>query len=75
MTAHEIIYTALVWGEESLTQMIVGCSPKDPYRAECEGKLRQLQAYRKRRFGKEKNLLEGSKLVDVFDTYMKQKDS
>jgi acyl-CoA hydrolase len=49
MTAAEIIYAALVWGEEGMEQMISGCAEGE-YRDEVSAQLKQLRAYRKRRF-------------------------
>lgn len=34
MTAAEIIYAALVWGEEGMLSMIGGLDDSDPYKAE-----------------------------------------
>lgn len=65
MTAAEIIYTALVWGEESMAQMISGCAEDDPYRADVSDQLKQLRAYRKRRFPPPPDPFKGAKLMSL----------
>jgi hypothetical protein len=65
MTAAEIIYTALVWADEGLTEMINGLDDGEPHRVECINVRKQLHAYRRRRFGPGKNPFEGCKLVSL----------
>lgn len=65
MTAGEIIHAALVWGEEGMEQMVNGCDHDDPYRAEVLDQLKQLRAYRKKRFGVRPEPTDGAKLVNV----------
>jgi hypothetical protein len=65
MTAAEIVYTALVWGEESMVQMVAGCHESDPYRTEVAEQLKQLRAYRKRRFGTPPDPFEGAKPMSL----------
>lgn len=65
LTAAEIIFTALVWGDESMSQMIEGLHDGDPYKAEVKSELKQLRAYRQRRFGKDRNPFEGCKTVTL----------
>lgn len=65
LTAAEIIYTALVWADESMDQMISGCAEQDPYRAEVISLRKQLRAYRNRRFGKPKDPFEGAKALTL----------
>lgn len=67
MTAGEIVYAALVWADEGMEQMIFGCQDDDPYRAEVKDQLKQLRAYRKKRFGEMKEPTEGAKLVNVLE--------
>lgn len=65
MTAAEIIYAALVWGEEGMLSMIGGLDDSDPYKAEVSDQWKQLRAYRRRRFGKERSPFEGCKTVTL----------
>jgi hypothetical protein len=51
LTAAELMKIAITWAEESMVQMISGCEKDDPYRADVADQLKQLRAYRKRRFG------------------------
>lgn len=67
MTAGEIVYAALVWGEEGMAQMVHACHADDPYRAEVLEQLKQLRAYRKKRFGEMREPTEGARLVNVLD--------
>lgn len=63
----QIIYTALVWAEESMAQMVDGCGPDDEYGKKTADKLKQLRAYRHKRFGKHKDPFKDAKLVDIYD--------
>lgn len=65
MTSVEIIYTALIWAEESMALMIDGCHDDDPYRAEVMGQLKQMRAYKRRRFGKPDDPFKDAKLVSL----------
>ena len=66
LSAAEIVYAAITWAEESMLQMIAGCDESDPYRAEVRDQLKQMRAYRDRRFGKPRNNpFEGARLVDM----------
>ena len=65
LSASELVYIAIIWAEESMLQMIGGCDPEDPYRAEVKDQLTQLRAYRNRRFGKPENIFEGAELVTM----------
>lgn len=65
MIAAEIIYAALVWGEEGMLSMIGGLNDSDPYKAHVTNQWKQLRAYRRRRFGKENNPFEGCKTVTL----------
>lgn len=65
LSATDLVRISIIWAEESMRQMIYGCSDDDPYRAEVKDQLRQLLAYRNRRFGKPKDPLAGAKLVNV----------
>jgi hypothetical protein len=65
MTSVEIIYTAIIWAEESMIQMINGCEDGDPYRAEVSNQLKQMRAYRKRRFGKPDCPFKDAKLLSL----------
>jgi hypothetical protein len=67
MTAAEIIHAALIWGEEGMQQMIHACHADDPYRAEVKDQLKQLRAYRKKRFGEQIEPTEGARLVNVLE--------
>lgn len=67
MTASEIVHTALVWGEEGMVQMVRACHADDPYRAEVKDQLKQLRAYRRKRFGERKEPTEGARLVNVLE--------
>lgn len=65
LTAVEIMQIAITWAEESMVQMINGCEENDPYRAEVADQLKQMRAYRKRRFGKPQDPFEGAKLLSL----------
>jgi hypothetical protein len=65
LTAVQIIHIAITWAEESMLQMINGCPEGDPYRAEVLDQLRQMRAYKKRRFGKPNDPFEGARLVGL----------
>lgn len=65
MTAAEVIYTALVWAEESMAQMVHGCGPDSEHGRHIADEIKQLRAYRVRRFGKERSPFEGSKLMSL----------
>jgi len=65
MTAAEIMLVAITWAEESMVQMIGGMPVDDPYRDEVRSQLKQMRAYRKRRFGKPHNPFEGAKLLGI----------
>lgn len=65
MTAVEIIQIAITWADESMVQMISGLSSDDPHRAEVKDQLKQMRAYRKRRFGNPKDPFEGAKLLGL----------
>lgn len=67
MSAAEIIYAALVWGEEGMLQMIGGLDKSDPYKAEVTSQYNQLRAYRRRRFGKEKDPFKGCKTITIME--------
>lgn len=67
MTAGEIVHTALIWGEESMEQMIAGTDKDDPYHAQVKSELKQLRAYRKRRFGERPDPTAGCKLVSALE--------
>ena len=66
LSAAEIIYKALVWAEESMEQMVDG----DPgeYGKQVADELRQLRAYRKKRFGERPDPLVGAKKFEAFST-------
>lgn len=66
LSASQIIYKALVWAEEGMEQMV----DADPhgYGIIVSDELKQLRAYRYRRFGKPKDPLEGAKKVSAWDT-------
>jgi hypothetical protein len=65
LTSAEIIHIAVTWAEESTLQMIGGCPEDDSYRAEVADQLKQMRAYRKRRFGKPANPFEGASLIGL----------
>ena len=67
MTAREIVYAALVWGEEGMEQMVRACHADDPYRAEVFAELKQLRAYRKKRFGERKEPTDGARLINILE--------
>lgn len=66
LTASEIIYKALVWAEESMEQMVDG----DPgeYGKQVADELRQLRAYRRKRFGERPDPIAGTKKVPAIST-------
>lgn len=65
MTSAEIIETAIIWAEESMEQMLFGLSDDDAHRVVVKDQLKQLRAYRKRRFGKRIDPFEGAKLLGL----------
>lgn len=65
MTAGEIVHAALVWGEEGMAQMVDACHMDDPYRAEVLDQLKQLRAYRRKRFGEMPDPTADARLVNV----------
>lgn len=65
MISVEIIYTAITWAEESMLQMVHGCHETDPYRAEIMDQLKQIRAYKRRRFGKPDDPFRDAKLVSL----------
>jgi hypothetical protein len=65
LSAAELVYIAITWAEEGMIQMIDGCHNDDPYRADVKNQLKQMRAYRRRRFGKPTNPFEGAKLVNM----------
>lgn len=67
LTSSEIVYKALVWAEESMEEMIRGCDGNE-YGQEVEAELKQLRAYRKKRFGASADQFKGAKLVNAVET-------
>jgi hypothetical protein len=67
MSASEIVLQALIWGEESITEMINGTHESEPHRAELVELRRQMRVYRKRRYGKPVDPFANAKLVSAFD--------
>ncbi|MFI5423143.1 MAG: hypothetical protein ACHQWH_04305 [Nitrososphaerales archaeon] len=65
LTAAELIHIAITWAEESMLQMIHGCPEGGEYRAEVIDQLKQLRAYRKRRYGKPSDPFKDAKLVTL----------
>lgn len=65
LTGAEIIYVAITWAEESMALMIDGCHDDDPYRAEVMDQLKQMRAYKRRRFGKPDDPFKDAKLVSL----------
>lgn len=67
MTTAEIIHVAITWAEESMVQMVGGCHEDDPYRADVLDQLKQIRAYKRRRYGKPEDPFKDAKLVSIFD--------
>lgn len=67
MTAAEIILAALIWGDESMSQMVEGLHDGDPYKDDVKNQLKQLRAYRRRRFGEIKDPTDDCKLVSALE--------
>jgi len=67
MTASQIVYTALIWAEESMYTMIDGTHESDPHRAELKDELKQLRAYRKRRYGQPSDPFAGATAMSLED--------
>lgn len=65
MTATEIVRIALIWAEESMAQMVGGLADSDPHKAEVKDELRQLRAYRKRRYGSPPDPFKGTRKVGL----------
>lgn len=65
MTSVEIIYAAITWAEESMALMIDGCHEGDPYRETVLDQLKQMRAYKRRRFGKPDDPFKNAKLVSL----------
>lgn len=65
MNAAEIVRVAIIWAEESMCEMIHGCSHDDPYRKQVQDLLKQMRTYRNRRFGKPRDPFEGGKLLGL----------
>lgn len=73
LSAAEIVYMAITWAEESMAQMVAGCDADDPYRAEVKDWMKQMRAYRDRRFGKpQNNPFEGAKLINMMELRQSQ---
>lgn len=75
LSAAQLVQIAITWAEESMMQMICGCPKDDPYRAEVSEQLKQLRIYRRQRFGKPRDPLEGANLVDVTELRRQLRDS
>lgn len=65
LTNAQIIYKALVWAEESMAEMVHGCGGNE-YGQEVEADMKQLRAYRKKRFGERADPMKGAKPINVF---------
>lgn len=70
MTPRQIILFALVWADENIEayiDAITGVSDLEDSRTELRWKLKQLRAYRRRRFGGHTDPFADAKMVNVFD--------
>jgi len=66
MSASEIVYFALVWADENVEAMMTACRESDPELVKTlADNLRQMRAYRIKRFGKPANPMADAKLVDA----------
>lgn len=65
MPADKIIYNALVWAEESMLAMLGGLPVADAYRVKLLDELKQMRAYRNRRFGKPKDPFAGTRKMGI----------
>lgn len=63
LTASQIVYKALVWAEESMEEMVRGS--RDENGRKVADELKQLRAYRKKRFGQPKDPFEGVPKINV----------
>lgn len=63
----EVIYHALIWGEENIAAMLEATRDSaDPeYRAELERLIKAMRKYRERKYGRQNDPLEGTVLVDA----------
>lgn len=67
LSSRQIVKRALDWGIESMYEMILGTDQKDPNRIRLESEIKQMRAYRKRRFGDPVDRFKDCVAVDIRD--------